>query len=71
MPQGTLPASTPDTLTPPLAGEPFGPLTPPSDKEVTAQPNAVPEPSMIALMLLGLAGLAWAGRRRANPLRLA
>ncbi|HWR75607.1 MAG TPA: PEP-CTERM sorting domain-containing protein [Thiobacillus sp.] len=71
MPQDTLPASNPDTLTPPLAGEPFGPLTPPSDKKVTAQPNAVPEPSMIALFLLGLAGLAWAGRRRANPLRLA
>lgn len=71
MPQDTLPAATPDTLTPPRAGEPFGPLTPPSGDKVTAQPNAVPEPSMIALMLLGLAGLAWAGRRRANPLRFA
>jgi len=71
MPQDTLPASSPGTLAPPLADEPFGPLTPPSDKEVTAQPNAVPEPSMMGLILLGVAAMAWAGRRRANPLRLA
>jgi len=70
-PEGTSPASSPDappgTPTPQQAGEPFNPLTPmapPPSQKLTAQPAAVPEPSLPGLMLLGLAAMAWAVRRR-------
>jgi hypothetical protein len=55
----------------PLAGHPLDSQTPPPGKQRGAQPNAVPEPSMPGLILLGLAAMAWAGRRRAVPVRLA
>ena len=61
-PQDTLPG--PDTLAdlpiPPLADT----QTPPQGKDLATQPNAVPEPSMLGLMLLGVAALVWSGRRR-------
>jgi len=70
LPPGTLPR--PDTLpgqpTPPLAGAPLDTQTPPPGKQLAARPNAVPEPSMLGLMLLGVAALAWAGRRRPDSL---
>lgn len=56
LPQDTLPG----LQTPPLADT----QTPPPGKELATQPNAVPEPSMLGLMLLGVAALAWSGRRR-------
>lgn len=55
----------------PLAGHPLDSQEPPPDKQQMAQPNAVPEPSMPGLILLGLAAMAWAGRRRGVPVRLA
>lgn len=80
-PEGTLPPSPPDAPpdapTPPQTGEPFSPLhsldplAPPPSQKLAARPAAVPEPSMLGLMLLGLATVAWAGRRRACPRRLA
>jgi hypothetical protein len=81
-PEGTLPPSPPDAppdaLTPPQTGEVFRPLNsldplvpPPNQKLAAQQPAAVPEPSLLGLMLLGLAAMAWAGRRRAVPVRLA
>lgn len=54
----------------PLAGDPLDSQVPPPGKQRAAQPNAVPEPSMPGLILLGLAAMAWAGRRRA-PVRRA
>ncbi|MHB1187381.1 PEP-CTERM sorting domain-containing protein [Thiobacillus sp.] len=71
MPEDSLPVSNPGTPLPSLAGEPFDPLTPPPGKKPAAQPNAVPEPSMLGLILLGVAAMAWAGRRRPDSLRLA
>jgi hypothetical protein len=35
-----------------------------------AEPGAVPEPSTWAMMLLGFAGLAWAGYRRVAALQM-
>jgi hypothetical protein len=55
----------------PLAGHPLDSQTPPPGKERVTQPNAVPEPSMPGLILLGWAAMAWAGRRRGVPVRLA
>ncbi|MBW8369415.1 MAG: PEP-CTERM sorting domain-containing protein [Thiobacillus sp.] len=55
--------------TSPQAGNPLGPQTPPPGKQRLTQPNAVPEPSMLGLMLLGVIAMAWAGRRRPGPLR--
>jgi hypothetical protein len=76
-PEGTSPTSHPDAppveLTPPHTGEPFSPLNsldplaPPPGQKLAAQPAAVPEPSMPGLMLLGLAAMAWAVRRRRCP----
>ncbi|MDP3585328.1 MAG: PEP-CTERM sorting domain-containing protein [Thiobacillus sp.] len=64
--QDTLPG--PDTL----PGLPIPPLadtqTQPPGKELATQPNAVPEPSMLGLMLLGVAALVWSGRRRPDLL---
>lgn len=64
----------PDTLpglpTPPLTGTLPG-VQPPPNKDLATQPNAVPEPSMLGLMLLGVAALAWSGRRRPDSLSLA
>lgn len=72
LPPDTLPGPGPDTLpglpTPPLAGTPLDTQTPPPGKQLATQPNAVPEPSMLGLMLLGVAALAWTGRRRPHPL---
>lgn len=65
---------TRDTLPGPdtLPGLPIPPLadtqTPPPGKELATQPNAVPEPSMLGLMLLGVAALVWSGRRRPDLL---
>jgi len=63
----------PDTLpglpTLPLADTPVDTQTPPRGKDLATQPNAVPEPSMLGLMLLGGVAMAWAGRRRPAPLR--
>jgi hypothetical protein len=64
LPPDTLPGSEPDTL----AGTPLDTQIPPPAKQLAAQPNAVPEPSMLGLMLLGVAALAWTGRRRPHPL---
>lgn len=62
----------PDTLpglpTPPLAGIPLDTQTPPLGKGLATQSNAVPEPSMLGLMLLGVAALVWSGRRRPDSL---
>lgn len=76
-PEGTLPASHPEAPpaapTPPQTGELFSPLNspdplaPPPSRKLAAQPAAVPEPSLLGLMLPGLAAMAWAGRRRAVP----
>jgi len=65
------PDALPGLPIPPLAGNPLDSQVPPPGKQQVAQPNAVPEPSMPGLMLLGLAAMAWAGRRRAVPVRLA
>lgn len=62
----------PDTLpglpTSPLTITPLDTQTPPPGKQLTTQTNAVPEPSMLGLMLLGVAALAWSGRRRRDSL---
>ncbi|MFP5408042.1 MAG: PEP-CTERM sorting domain-containing protein [Gammaproteobacteria bacterium] len=55
LPQDTLPG----LQTPPLADT----QTPPPGKQLATQPNAVPEPSMLGLMLLGVAALVWNRRR--------
>ncbi len=52
---------------PPQAGNPLDMPTTPSGKQGMTQPNAVPEPSMLGLMLLGVVAMAWAGRRTAAP----
>lgn len=65
LPPVTLPG--PDMLpglpTPPLTGNLPG-LQPPPGKQLPTQSNAVPEPSMLGLMLLGVAALVLTRRRR-------
>lgn len=66
LPPGTLPGpdTLPGLLSLPLASAPLDAQTPPTGTRLATQPNAVPEPSMLGLMLLGVAALAWTGRRR-------
>lgn len=64
LPPNTLPVAGPDSWTPPRMDTP---LNPPSSQQAATQPHAVPEPSMMGLMALGIAALAWMGRRRAIP----
>lgn len=52
----------------PLADTPLDTQAPPPGKQLATQSNAVPEPSMLGLMLLGVAALAWSGRRRPDSL---
>lgn len=64
LPPNPLPAAGPDSWTPPRTDTP---LDPPSSQQAATQPHAVPEPSMMGLMALGIAALAWMGRRRTIP----
>lgn len=65
LPQDTLPGSdTLPGLPTLLADTPPNTQTAPPSKNLATQPNAVPEPSMLGLMLLGVAVLVWSGRRR-------
>jgi len=75
-PESEFPTGTDDPLNPliplsalpePLLSSPYDGQSPPQTAEIS--PAAVPEPSMIALMLLGLAALGWTGRRRLTPTR--
>lgn len=65
---GLPPNTLPGLPTLPLADTPLDTQTPPPGKYLATQPNAVPEPSMLGLMLLGVAALAWSGRRRRDSL---
>ena len=66
---GRLPPDTlPGLPTTPPTPTPLDTQTAPLDKQLTTQPNAVPEPSMLGLMLLGVAALVWSGRRRPDTL---
>ncbi|MHB1074445.1 PEP-CTERM sorting domain-containing protein [Thiobacillus sp.] len=64
LPPNPLPAAGPDSWAPSQTGTP---LDPPSSQQAATQPHAVPEPSMMGLMALGIAALAWMGRRRTIP----
>ncbi|OYW14683.1 MAG: hypothetical protein B7Z46_02215 [Hydrogenophilales bacterium 12-64-6] len=64
LPPNALPAAGPDSWTPPRTDTP---LDPPSSQQAATQPHAVPEPSMMGLMALGIVALAWMGRRRTMP----
>lgn len=55
--------------TSPLTHTPLDTQTAPPGKQQATQPNAVPEPSMLGLMLLGVAALVWNSRRRPGALR--
>jgi len=68
LPEETLPGpdTLPGTSIPPLAGNPLDTLTSPPGTQSGARTNAVPEPSLLGLMLLGGIAMAWAGRRRAR-----
>ena len=77
-PESEFPTGTDDPLNPliplsaqlePLLTAPYDSQSPPQIAEVS--PAAEPEPSVIALMLLGLAALGWTGRRRLTPTRRA
>jgi len=70
LPEETLPAleMLPGIPIAPLAGHPLDTQTSPQGTQRGTQPNAVPEPSMLGLMLLGGAALIWSGRRRAYSL---
>jgi hypothetical protein len=77
-PESEFPTGTDDPLNPliPLSEQPEPLLTAPYDSQSPPQiaelsPAAVPEPSMIGLMLLGLAALSWTGHRRLAPKRRA
>jgi len=72
------PTGMDDPLNPliPLSTQPDPLLAAPYDGQSAPQiagvsPAAVPEPSVIGLMLLGLAALGWTGRRRLTPTRRA
>lgn len=79
------PAPIPNVLPIPDMDAPFIPLFQPvgqdipphsiqaplPEKIVQPSPAAIPEPSMMGLMLLGLAAMAWMGRRRPAPERQA
>lgn len=68
-PENGLPPDTlPGLPLPPMADAPLDTQTPPPGKDLATQPNAVPEPSMLGLMLLGVAALAWSGRRQPDSL---
>jgi PEP-CTERM motif len=69
-PESEFPTGLDDPLNPPT---PLPLRTAPYDGPQIAElsPAAVPEPSMIGLMLLGLAALSWTGRRRLTPKRRA
>jgi hypothetical protein len=60
----TLPIADHGPWVPPL--QPDTRFDPPAGQNTAAQPHAVPEPSMIGLMALGIAALAWIGRRRTS-----
>lgn len=64
MPPTPFPAAGPGSWTPPQTDTPLGP---PSGQQAATQPHAVPEPSMMGLMALGIATLLWMGRRRTMP----
>jgi hypothetical protein len=71
-PESQLPTGMNDPLNPliPLSEQPEPLLTSPYDGQSLPQTAAaVPEPSVIGLMLLGLAALGWTGRRRLTPTR--
>lgn len=73
-PQAQLPNGMDDPLNPliPLSEQPEPLLTSPYDDQSPPQTAAAaPEPSMIGLMLLGLAALGLTGRRRLTPTRRA
>jgi hypothetical protein len=81
-PESQLPTGMDDPLNPgmddplnpliPLSEQPEPLLTSPYDGQSPPQAAAaVPEPSVIGLMLLGLAALVWTGRRRLTPARRA
>ncbi|MDP3123285.1 MAG: PEP-CTERM sorting domain-containing protein [Thiobacillus sp.] len=71
-PENGLPPDTlPGLPLPPLADAPLDTQTPPPAKLLATQPNAVPEPSMLGLMLMGVAALVWSGRRRPDSLSAA
>lgn len=64
MPPNPFPAADPGSWTPPQTDTPLGP---PSGQQAATQPHAVPEPSIVGLMALGIAALLWMGRRRTMP----
>ena len=78
-PESEFPTGAHDPLDPsvPLSAQPDPLLTAPYDDSQSLQqtaevsPAAVPEPSVILLMLLGLAGLGWTARSRPSPTRRA
>ena len=76
-PESLLPTGMDDPLNPlnpliPLSEQPEPLLTSPYNGQSPPQTAvAVPEPSVIGLMLLGLAALGWTGRRRLTPTRRA
>ena len=64
LPPNSFPVAGPGSWTPPRTDTP---LDPPSSQQAATQPHAVPEPSMMGLMALGIVALAWMGRRRTMP----
>jgi hypothetical protein len=77
-PESQLPTGMDDPLNPlnPLIAlseqpEPLLPTSPYDGQSLPQIAAAVPEPSVIGLMLLGLAALGWAGRRRPTATRRA
>lgn len=76
-PESLLPTGMDDPLNPlnpliPLSEQPEPLLTPPYNGQSPPQTAvAVPEPSVVGLILLGLAALGWTGRRRLTPTRRA
>lgn len=74
-PESQLPTGMDDPLNPLIAlseqPEPLLPTSPYDGQSLPQIAVAVPEPSVIGLMLLGLAALGWAGRRRPTATRRA